>query len=96
MPMSSHPGQELQVQLDALSSTGPERTGRLIDLLLAEAVRRSASDVHVEPTHNAVLVRYRLDGVLHAVATLRRELAPNLAARLSCSILCDARTLSDG
>lgn len=80
--MSSHPGQELQTQLDALATTGPERTGRVVDLLLAEAVRRSASDVHVEPTHNAVLVRFRLDGVLNAVATLRRELAPNLAARL--------------
>jgi type II secretory ATPase GspE/PulE/Tfp pilus assembly ATPase PilB-like protein len=53
-----------------------------VDTILREAVRRAASDVHVEPTHSAVEIRYRLDGVLHHAATLDRELAPNLVARL--------------
>jgi general secretion pathway protein E len=73
---------ELQAQLDALARIGPERASRLVDTMLHEAVRRAASDVHLEPTHSAVEVRYRLDGVLHHVATLDRELAPNLVARL--------------
>src|SRR5437899_2637680 len=73
---------ELQTQLDALAQAGPERTSRLVDLVLHDAVRRAASDVHFEPTHNVVEVRYRLDGVLHRVATLNRELAANLVARL--------------
>jgi type II secretory ATPase GspE/PulE/Tfp pilus assembly ATPase PilB-like protein len=68
--------------LEALDLAGPERTSQLVDLILADAVRRSASDVHLEPTHRAVEVRYRLDGVLQHVATLNRELAPNVAARL--------------
>jgi type II secretory ATPase GspE/PulE/Tfp pilus assembly ATPase PilB-like protein len=72
----------LQAQLDALDAAKPERTSQLVDLILAEAVRRSASDVHFEPTHRAVEVRYRLDGVLQQVASLNRELAPNLIARL--------------
>src|SRR5205807_9483411 len=47
-----------------------------------EAVSRSASDVHFEPTYRAVEVRFRLDGVLQHAVTLSRELAPNLVARL--------------
>src|SRR5437899_1952296 len=73
---------ELQTQLDALAQAGPERTSRLVDLVLHDAVRRAASDVHFEPTYNAVELRYRLDGVLHRVAALDRELAANLVARL--------------
>jgi type II secretory ATPase GspE/PulE/Tfp pilus assembly ATPase PilB-like protein len=73
---------ELQAQLDAVAPIGPERTSRLVETILREAVRREASDVHLEPTHSALEIRYRLDGVLHSVAALDRELAPNLVARL--------------
>jgi general secretion pathway protein E len=72
----------VQSQLDALDITGPERTGRLVDVILAEAVRCSASDVHFEPTHHTLEIRFRLDGVLHRVAVLNRELAANVVARL--------------
>ena len=73
---------ELQTQVDALAPAGPERATRLVDLLLRDAARRAASDVHLEPTHRAVEVRYRLDGVLHRVASLDRDVGPNLVARL--------------
>jgi type II secretory ATPase GspE/PulE/Tfp pilus assembly ATPase PilB-like protein len=73
---------ELQQQLDSLQVAVPDRTSRLVDLILSDAVRRAASDVHIEPNHRAVEVRYRLDGVLHSVVALKRELALNLVARL--------------
>lgn len=73
---------DLQSRLDALNAAGPDRVSRLVDLILADAVSRSASDVHFDPTNRAVEVRYRLDGVLQPAATLGRELAPNLVARL--------------
>jgi general secretion pathway protein E len=73
---------ELQTQLDALARAGLERASRLVETILRDAVRRAASDVHLEPTHSAVEVRYRLDGVLHHVASLDRDLAPNFVARL--------------
>ena len=72
----------LQVQIDALDLKSPERTGHLVDLILAEAVRVSATDVHFEPTQTSLEIRYRLDGVLHRVAVLSRELAANAVARL--------------
>src|SRR5260370_42240451 len=81
---------ELQARLDALDREGPERASRLVDAVLAEAARRSASDVHFEPTHRSLEIRYRTDGVLQHVATLRRELAANLVARLK--VLADLLT----
>src|SRR5438309_979967 len=72
----------LQAQLDALANAGPERVSLLVDQVLGDAIRRSASDVHLEPTHRNVEIRFRLDGVLQPVASLSRELGPNLVARL--------------
>ncbi|MBI3321079.1 MAG: Flp pilus assembly complex ATPase component TadA [Candidatus Omnitrophica bacterium] len=37
---------------------------RVINLMVIEAMRRQASDIHLEPTHNALRVRYRIDGRL--------------------------------
>src|SRR5438309_9357778 len=73
---------ELETQLDALAPSGPEYTSQLVDLILAHAARRAASDVHLEPTHRTVEVHFRLDGVLQRAATLSREVAPNVTARL--------------
>lgn len=82
IPMLSHPGGSLQTRLNALDITSPERVTQLVDLVLADAARRSASDIHFEPTNHSVEVRYRLDGVLHSIVVLPRELAPNIVARL--------------
>ena len=88
--MSLRTENDLQDRLNALDAAGPERVCRLVDVILEEAVRRSASDVHFEPGNQRVEVRYRLDGVLHTVANLHRELAPNLVARLK--VLADLLT----
>jgi general secretion pathway protein E len=80
--MSAGLQSDVQRALDALDRGKPEATPQLVDALLTEAVRRGASDVHLEPTHRALEVRFRLDGVLHRAATLRKELTPNLIARL--------------
>ncbi len=72
----------LQVQIDALDQKHPERTSRLVDMILTSAVACTASDIHFEPTYQTLEVRFRLDGVLQRVATLNRELAANVVARL--------------
>ncbi|HSB88519.1 MAG TPA: GspE/PulE family protein [Anaerolineales bacterium] len=43
---------------------------RAVDLLLEQAVRDRASDIHLEPDRDAVQVRFRVDGVLHRALTL--------------------------
>jgi general secretion pathway protein E len=75
--------EELQRRLHALAGTGhPDRVSQLVDAVLTEAVQRSASDVHIEPTYRTLEVKFRLDGVLQPIATLPRELAPSVIARL--------------
>jgi type IV pilus assembly protein PilB len=55
---------------------------KAVDTILEFAVVEDASDVHIEPLANEVVVRYRIDGVLHDVLNLPRELQPALAARI--------------
>jgi general secretion pathway protein E len=74
--------QSLQARIDALDVKSQDRTSRLVDLVLSGAVAASASDIHFEPTHRCLEIRFRLDGVLHPVATVNRDLAANVVARL--------------
>jgi type II secretory ATPase GspE/PulE/Tfp pilus assembly ATPase PilB-like protein len=75
-------GSVFSERLRSLAITGPERVTAVVDSILIEAVKHSASDVHIEPTHRSVEVRFRLDGVLHPVVSLEREWAANVVARL--------------
>jgi len=55
---------------------------RLINALLAQAIRENASDVHVETFEQALVVRFRVDGVMREVVRPRRELASLLISRI--------------
>src|SRR5262245_37794151 len=75
--------QDLQKSLSELeNSPSPERVSRMVDVVLSEAVRCSASDIHFEPTNTALDIRFRLDGVLQPAATLGKEVAANIIGRL--------------
>lgn len=54
---------------------------RTADLLLAQAVRDRASDIHLEPETNALRVRLRIDGVLHETMRLPRDVHAPLISR---------------
>jgi general secretion pathway protein E len=55
---------------------------RLINALLTEAVREDASDIHIESFEHAMVVRFRVDGVLREVLRPQRALAPLLVSRI--------------
>jgi general secretion pathway protein E len=55
---------------------------RLINALLTEAVKQSASDIHLETFERRLVVRFRVDGVLREVVQPKRELAPLLVSRI--------------
>ncbi|HRH55499.1 MAG TPA: GspE/PulE family protein [Candidatus Paceibacterota bacterium] len=55
---------------------------RIVDTLLRHAIIQKASDIHIEPMEQEVLVRYRIDGVLHDAMTLPRTAAPGITARI--------------
>jgi general secretion pathway protein E len=55
---------------------------RTVDLLVAQAVRDRASDIHLEPQEGHLRVRYRIDGILHEVQTLPLSVHAQLASRI--------------
>ncbi|MFO1381209.1 MAG: ATPase, T2SS/T4P/T4SS family [Chitinivorax sp.] len=72
---------------------------RLIDALLADAVQKSASDIHFEPEHSFLRIRYRIDGVLRQIRSLHRNYWPAMAVRLkvmSGMNIAETRAPQDG
>ncbi len=67
---------------DVLVVAGKAPIVRLVDTILFEAARLGASDVHVQPVHDRVLVRVRVDGSLHTTRELARAVAEGVCARI--------------
>ena len=55
---------------------------RLVNSLLVDAVKRGASDIHIEPFEKQVRVRFRIDGVLNEMPPLPNKLKPAVTSRL--------------
>jgi general secretion pathway protein E len=55
---------------------------RLINAILAEAIKEDASDIHVETFDRELVVRFRVDGVLREIVRPKRALAPLLVSRI--------------
>ena len=55
---------------------------RAIDLLIKQAVRDRASDIHIEPQEDKLRVRYRIDGILSEVMSLPLSVHPPLLSRI--------------
>ncbi len=55
---------------------------RLVNLVLAQAVKDQASDIHFEPFENDYKIRYRVDGALYEMAPPSKQLALPIASRL--------------
>ncbi|OHA52879.1 MAG: hypothetical protein A3A97_04240 [Candidatus Terrybacteria bacterium RIFCSPLOWO2_01_FULL_40_23] len=51
------------------------------DLIIEYALKEKASDIHIEPTRNDVVVRFRIDGILHTMVVLPKEIHAALIAR---------------
>lgn len=55
---------------------------RIVDTLIKHAILQNASDIHIEPMEDQVLVRYRIDGLLHDAMVLPRQAGPSISARI--------------
>ncbi|MEQ1561636.1 MAG: GspE/PulE family protein, partial [Nitrospira sp.] len=72
---------------------------RIVDTLLKHAILQNASDIHIEPQENELLVRYRIDGLLHDAMILPKNVGASIAARikvLSSLKLDEKRLPQDG
>lgn len=55
---------------------------RIVDTLLKHAILQDASDIHIEPMEDQLLVRYRIDGMLHDAMVLPRNAEASITARI--------------
>lgn len=72
---------------------------RLVNALLVDAVKRSASDIHFEPEYAFLRIRYRIDGVLETVRSLHKTYFPGITVRVkvvSGMNIAETRSPQDG
>ena len=74
--------EELPETEDLLEAEDDAPIIRLINALLTEAIKESASDIHIETFEKLLVVRFRIDGVLREVLKPNRKLAPLLVSRI--------------
>jgi general secretion pathway protein E/type IV pilus assembly protein PilB len=91
-----------EVDYSSVSDAGDEYSQpvvRLISALLADAVERSASDIHFEPEQNFLRIRYRIDGVLRQIRSLHKTYWPAMAVRVKVMAkmnIAETRAPQDG
>lgn len=68
--------------LDLEKSAGDAPVVKLVNLILLDAIRKNASDIHVEPFEKQLRIRYRIDGVLYEVMKPPIKLKHAITSRL--------------
>ena len=72
---------------------------KLANLIIQQAVRDGASDIHIEPGEHAVKVRYRIDGMLHEINKIPKSIQEAITSRFKVWAEIDVtekRTAQDG
>ncbi len=70
---------EEQIRLDTITDAP---VARALSLIIDEAVKARASDIHLQPQEDKLLVRYRIDGTLHNMLSLPQMTATPLISRI--------------
>ena len=78
----AHLALDLPEQADLLESEDDAPIIRLINAVLTSAVKENASDIHIEPFENRLVIRFRVDGVLREVLQSKRAVAPLVVSRI--------------
>jgi general secretion pathway protein E len=68
--------------VDLVASTANAPVAAALALIVEEAVKARASDIHIEPEEKRLRIRYRIDGVLHEVMSLPIKIHPPLTSRV--------------
>lgn len=67
---------------DIVASAEKAPVVKLTDLLIRQAIRERASDIHIEPFQDKISIRFRIDGVLKEISPPDRAILPSLISRL--------------
>lgn len=85
--------------LSAITADNNQKIINLVEQLLDDAVRKGASDIHLEPSKTVYRIRFRVDGLLHKIGQLSLEVAQRVVARfkvLARLDLAERRLPQDG
>ena len=75
--------EEEQIDLSAISDdTGESPVIKLVNLVVAGALKQGASDIHIEPYEKSISIRYRQDGVLKAQVAPPRSMHNSIISRI--------------
>jgi type IV pilus assembly protein PilB len=92
--------QVMQARIDDVAETETDAPIiKLVGLIIMEAYRNRASDIHIEPLEKRLRVRYRIDGVLHEVDNPPKRLQAAIISRLkimSSMSIAERRVPQDG
>jgi len=55
---------------------------KIVDTLISHAILQGASDIHIEPCEESLVVRYRIDGILHDAMILPKDTSSGIVARI--------------
>ena len=78
----SEGGEEGQSEEDLKKLAEDLPVVKIVDTLLSHAIIQGASDIHIEPMDAQVVIRYRIDGILHDAMVLPKSAAPGIVARI--------------
>ena len=80
VPESNNGEESSEKELKKLAEDLP--VVKIVNTLLKHAIVQNASDIHIEPMEHEVLIRYRIDGILHDAMTLPKSAASGITARI--------------
>lgn len=94
------PSKEEELSLDRIIARAEEAPIiKLVDLIITQAIQNGASDIHIEPQRNRLILRYRIDGVLYEMPPPSLSLHLALVSRikiLSRMDIAEKRLPQDG
>ena len=73
---------ELEELQDLMDVTNEAPIIRLVNVVLTQALRRQASDIHIEPYETDIKVRFRIDGILYEIFSLPKRFQAHIVSRL--------------
>ncbi len=94
------PEGEEELKIDQLVALGEEAPiVRVVNMIILQAIRSGASDIHIEPQEDQVRIRFRIDGILHDITSTSIRVHPAISSRikiLSRMNIAERRLPQDG
>ncbi|MBP8828138.1 MAG: type II secretion system ATPase GspE [Desulfobacter sp.] len=74
--------EDIEHTADLLDDTSDAPVIRLVNQMISQSVKAGASDIHIEPFQDELIVRYRIDGILYPMMTPPKMFQSSLISRI--------------